>query len=155
MKRLVFDFDGTLYGEGENQRWLELYDLVLSYCPEKIWLFSNGSKWMKLQPESPVAFEHITDIDRRESDLDLVDTCIEFAMSLGYQGSPANAALVKRAPEGAYLIDDLAPVWKSIEGSNPEMNLTPEEFLSKIRSNELTLTVDNFGYLAVASSYAA
>lgn len=154
MKRLVFDFDGTLYGEGENQRWLELYDLVKSYCPERIWLFSNGSKWMKLQPESPIEFEHITDIDRRASDLDLVDQCIEFALSLGYQGSPSNAALVKRAPEGAYLIDDLAPVWK-VSGSKPDMTLTPEEFIDKVRSGQLCLAIDNSGYLAVASTFAA
>jgi FMN phosphatase YigB (HAD superfamily) len=154
MKRLVFDFDGTLYGEGDNQQWLELYDLIMSYNPQKIWLFSNGSKWMKMQPESPIVFEHITDIERHESDLDLVDQCIEHALRLGYKGSPSNAALVKRAPEGAYLIDDLAPVWK-ISGSNSQMTLTPEELIDQIKSGRMSLTVDNLGYLAVASNFAA
>jgi len=156
MKRLIFDFDGTLYGEGSgNQRWLELYELVMSYGAQRIWLFSNGSKWMQLQPHSAVCFEHISDVERSIADLDLVDQSIEHALQSGYQGLPENAGLVKRCPAESILVDDLAQTWVHVGKSNPDSTLTPDQFIAKVRSGELSLTIDNSGYLAVKSSIAA
>lgn len=154
-KRLIFDFDNTIYGEGlDNQRWLELYDLIASYGAERIWLFSNGSKWMKLQAESVVGFDHITDVERSVSDLELVDQCIQHAVQSGYQGLPDNAGLVKRCPPESILVDDLASTWVHVGKSNPDSTFTPTQFMDMVRSGELSLTIDSHGYLAAQSTLA-
>lgn len=149
MKKLVFDFDNTLYGEGkDNQRWLELFDFISQFNPKKIWLFSNGSKWMQKQPESQIEFEHIDDFERGLADLEISDACVNHAIGFGYSGNPCNAALPKRAPHGAILVDDLADTWRAIALSNPDATFTPDQFLQKVKNGELTLIVDSLGYLA-------
>lgn len=147
MKRLIFDFDATLFSETEEE-WLELYHVILNYQPRCIWLWSNGSKWIKKQEQSRIQFEHIEVENRQASDLELVDAAMEHAIAHGYAGSPHNAALVKRCPPGAVLIDDMAGTWVAVAKSHPEWTLTPEKFMQKINRGELTLTVDGDGYLA-------
>lgn len=146
MKRLIFDFDSTLFSETE-EKWLELYHLILSYQPRCIWLWSNGSKWLKKQAHSAIQFEHIEVENRLASDLELVDAAMEHAIGQGYAGSPHNAALVKRCPPGSVLIDDMASTWVAVAKSHPDWTLTPEAFIQKIKRRELTLTVDGDGYL--------
>jgi len=156
MKRLVFDFDGTLFGEGVgNERWLALYELVVSYKPAKIWLFSNGSKWQRLQSESAIAFEHIDDMERRFEDLNLVESSIQHALEHGYKGLPENAGLVKRCPQNSVLVDDLASTWVAVANSNPETTFTPEQFMERVQTGELSLQIDNQGYLVAVNSSAA
>jgi hypothetical protein len=148
MKRVIFDFDGTLFGEGSgNQRWLELYDYICGLQPEKIWLFSNGSKWLSKQSQSTIAFEHIDDFSRNPEDLFLAEAAIEHAQINGYAGLPENAALVKRAPEGSILVDDLAETWVAIAKSCAEHTLTPAEFLKRAKDGSISLTIDDQGYL--------
>ena len=147
MKRLIFDFDATLFSETE-EKWMELYHLILSYQPRSIWLWSNGSKWLKKQACSAIQFDHIQVENRYESDLELADVAIEHAIAQGYVGNPHNAALVKRCPPGSVLIDDMAGTWVAVAHSNPDSTLTPEQFMEKIKCREMTLTVDGDGYLA-------
>lgn len=148
MKRLIFDFDSTLFSETE-EKWLELYHLILSFQPRSIWLWSNGSKWIKKQAQSAVQFEHIEVEDRQASDLDLVDAAMEHAIAQGYAGCALNASLVKRCPPDSMLIDDMAGTWVAIAKSNPESTLTPDQFIQKIRCSELEIGVDDDGYLAI------
>ncbi len=149
MKRLVFDFDGTLYGEGpDNERWLDLYQMVKGLSPERLWLYSNGAKWQKLVDQTDIKLEHIQDFVRSPADLELTEAAISHALSNGFQGSPLNAALVKRAPEGAILVDDLAQTWIAVAGSDAEHTLTPEQFQLKVEQGTIKLIVDDDGYLA-------
>jgi hypothetical protein len=147
VKRIICDFDQTLFSE-TDECWMELYHLLLEYGARKVWLWSNGIKWLRKQSLSNLQMEHIDVENRFESDLQLADQAIAHAISCGYAGNPDNAALVKRCPEDALLIDDLASTWVAVGNSHPERTLTPEQFMQKVRSKELRLAVDKDGYLA-------
>lgn len=147
MRKLIFDFDETLFSETKDC-WLDLYHLLLEHGAQKVWLWSNGIKWLRKQSMSHMQLEHIAVDNRDESDLELVDSAIAHAISSGYEGNPDNAALVKRCPENAMLIDDLAHTWVAVGKSHPEWTLTPDQFIEKVKSKELTLIIDGDGYLA-------